>query len=111
MTPQTPRSPKSQIRSSRAFALTLPALTLPALALAGALTFMPAQALPASAAEMPAAGQVLALEGTEHLWVVDEQGVAHLAADPQTLNGRVVDWSQREDVTLPELQSISRGTP
>jgi hypothetical protein len=104
MTPKTRETRKTHLYRTLA-------LTLPALALAGALTFMSAQALPASAAEMPAAGQVLALEGTEHLWVVDEQGVAHLAADPQTLNGRVVDWSQREDVTLPELQSISRGTP
>src|SRR5829696_6854412 len=102
MTPKTPRTRKTP--SYRTLALTLPAL-----ALAGAMSLT--QALPAAAAEVPDPGQVLALEGTEHLWVVDAQGVAHLAADPQTLSGRTVDWSRREDVSLTELQSVSRGTP
>jgi hypothetical protein len=102
MTPKTRETRKTHLYRTLA-------LTLPALALAGAVSLT--QALPAAAAEVPDPGQVLALQGTEHLWVVDEQGVAHLAADPQTLSGRTVDWSRREDVTLTELQSVSRGTP
>jgi hypothetical protein len=87
-------------------------LALPALALA-ASSFL-THALPAGAASSGAAltpGEVLALQGTDHLWVVDDQGVAHLAADATALAGKQVDFATRQDETLAELEATPRGAP
>src|SRR5262245_62210573 len=87
-------------------------LALPALALA-ASSFL-THALPAGAASSGVAltpGEVLALQGTDHLWVVDDQGVAHLAADATTLAGKQVDFATRQDETLDQIESTPRGAP
>src|SRR5262245_17011919 len=87
-------------------------LTLPALAMA-ASSFL-THALPAGAASSGAAvtpGEVISLQGTDHLWVVDAQGVAHLAADASALNGKQVDWAMRQDETLDQIEATPRGAP
>lgn len=85
-------------------------LALPALALAATFSLGFAAAAPAAAAELTP-GAVIALAGTEHLWVVDGQGVAHLAGDAPSLAGRAVNWNARTEVTLAELRAAPRGTP
>jgi hypothetical protein len=87
-------------------------LALPALAMA-ASSFL-THALPAGAASAGAAvtpGEVLSLQGTDHLWVVDDQGVAHLAADPAALAGKPVDFAARQDESLAQLEATPRGAP
>jgi hypothetical protein len=87
-------------------------LALPALALAAASLLT--HALPAGAASAGASvtpGEVLALQGTDHLWVVDDQGVAHLAADTTALMGKQVDFATRQDETLAQIEATPRGAP
>jgi hypothetical protein len=87
-------------------------LTLPALAMA-ASSFL-THALPAGAASSGASvtpGEVISLQGTDHLWVVDAQGVAHLAADASALNGKQVDFAVRQDETLDQIEATPRGAP
>ncbi|MGH2351640.1 MAG: excalibur calcium-binding domain-containing protein [Chloroflexota bacterium] len=82
-------------------ALTLVALTVPAPAVLAA----PGQQT------SPAPGAVVALSGTPHLWIADEQGVLHWAGDTRALAGKFVDWGNRREVTLDELQAMKRGDP
>jgi hypothetical protein len=87
-------------------------LALPALAMA-ASSFL-THALPVGAASPGVAatpGEVISLQGTDHLWVVDDQGVAHLAADPEALAGKPVDFADRQDDTLAQLEATPRGAP
>jgi hypothetical protein len=56
-------------------------------------------------------GAVVALQGTPHLWVADEQGVLHWSGDTRALAQRFVDWSARSEVTLAQLRNLRRGDP
>jgi hypothetical protein len=70
-----------------------------------------AQARPLNAPPPAFPGEVLALEQTPHLWVADQQGVAHLAGDPVALAAHPVDWKDRRDITKDELGAMPRGEP
>jgi hypothetical protein len=83
--------------------------TVPALAVAAALALVPAAV--ASADIVVGPGGVVALHGTEHVWVVDAQGSARLAGDLQALARVPVNWSDREEATITELQALPRGAP
>src|SRR5919202_462265 len=62
-------------------------------------------AAPAAAPPAPSAGAVVALHGTAHLWLADEQGVLHWVGDTRALGGRGVDWGQRTEVLLELLKT------
>jgi hypothetical protein len=79
-------------------------------AVAVAASFATAHALPAVAAELPP-GQVLRLDGTDHLWVADGQGVAHLASGPAALAGKPVDWSAVRVESVDGLAALPQGAP
>ena len=66
-----------------------------------------ADALP----QAPIMDEVIALQDTPHLFVLDEQGAVHLASDPKALTGIDVDWFARRDVTLGQLRQYTRGEP
>jgi probable HAF family extracellular repeat protein len=66
---------------------------------------------PPTAGARPAPGAVVALAGTPHIWVADEQGVLHWAGDTRALEGRAVDWGRRSEVTAAELRALPRGDP
>ncbi len=83
---------------------TLPALAAAALSLSQ-VGLAGAQAIPVGP------GGVIALQGTEHLWVVDEQGTAHLAGDTQALARVQVNWNDREEATIAALEAQRRGAP
>ena len=58
-------------------------------------------ALPlAQAQQVFVPGAVVALEGTPHLWIADEQGVLHWGGDTRALAGRHINWSARTEVSL-----------
>jgi hypothetical protein len=85
---------------------------LPALAVAA--SFSLSHAVPAGAAGPVAAvtpGEVIALQGTDHLWVADGQGVSHLAGDAAALAGKPVAWDKVQQATLADLQALPRGAP
>jgi hypothetical protein len=84
--------------------------------LALALSLVLAIPAPAAASPLPlpfAAGAVVALQGTPHLWVADEQGVLHWSGDTRGLvaAGRPVDWNNPVTVTVDQLRSYQRGDP
>jgi hypothetical protein len=84
------------------------------LTLAGALLGPAAPALLADgdgAPPAPAAGGVLALRQTPHLWVVDAAGAAHLAADPPALAAHAAAGAPRTEVALDDLRRLPRGEP
>ncbi len=56
-------------------------------------------------------GAVVGLAGTPHLWIADESGVLHWGGDTRALAGKHVDWSNRRDVSLAELQNYPIGDP
>jgi hypothetical protein len=56
-------------------------------------------------------GAVFALAGTVHLWIADETGELHWGGDTRALMGRNVNWADRREVTLSQLQSFRRGDP
>jgi hypothetical protein len=70
----------------------------------------PALAGPPSQAP-PASGSVVALEGTPHIWVADEQGVLHWGGDTRALSGRFVNWSDRRAVSQSQLRGYRIGDP
>jgi hypothetical protein len=85
---------------------------LPALAVAASLSL--AHAVPAGAGGPGAAttpGEVIALQGTDHLWVADDQGVVHLAGDAAALAGKPVAWDTARQATLADLRALPRGEP
>lgn len=79
-------------------------MALVGLLLAGAL---------AQAAPNPqfAAGAVVGLAGTQHVWVADEAGVLHWAGDTRALAGRSVNWAARINLTLDQLRAMRIGDP
>jgi hypothetical protein len=68
-------------------------------------------ALAAPAAQGLAAGAVVALAGTPHLFVADERGELHWAGDTRALAGRTVAWNTRQEVSLEQLRGMRRGAP
>jgi hypothetical protein len=56
-------------------------------------------------------GMVVALQGTPHLFIGDEQGVLHWGGDTRGLAGHFVDWPTRREVTLDQLRGMRRGDP
>jgi hypothetical protein len=56
-------------------------------------------------------GEVVALQGTPHLWIADQNGTLHWAGDTRALAGKTVDWSTRLDVSLDTLKTMPRGDP
>jgi hypothetical protein len=83
--------------------------TLPAVA-AAALTLSQVGAVGAQSLPVGPGG-VIALQGTEHLWVVDDQGLARLAGDSQALSRVPVNWTDREEATRAALEAQPRGAP
>jgi hypothetical protein len=57
------------------------------------------------------AGTTVSLEGTPHLWIVDDAGVLHWGGDTRALEGRFVNWSDRRVVTFAQLRSLRIGDP
>jgi len=82
------------------------------LTVAGALLGATASAALADALPpTPTMGEVIALENTHHLFIADEAGALHLAADPKALAGQPVDWFARKDISLSDLRQFQRGDP
>ena len=82
-----------------------------ALVIIGVLISTLAPALIVQAQGVFAHGAVVALRGTPHLWIADQQGVLHWAGDTRALAGRHVRWDSRIEVTLAQLQGLNRGDP
>ena len=78
-----------------------------ALLAVGLLSLVLTAAAPASLAP----GAVVGLAGTPHLWIADAQGVLHWGGDTRALAGKHVNWSDRRDVSLSELQAFPIGDP
>ena len=69
-------------------------------------------ALPvAHAQQIFAPGAVVALEGTPHLWIADDQGVLHWGGDTRALANRHINWSARTEVGLAALRALPKGDP
>ena len=79
-------------------------------ALAAAAVVTPALAGPALQ-QTAAAGAVVALAGTPHLWVADEQGILHWGGDTRALAGKTISWASRVEVSLAQLNGYRRGDP
>ena len=73
----------------------------------GLLVLLLTAAAPASLAP----GAVIGLAGTPHLWIADEHGVLHWGGDTRALSGKHIDWNNRRDVSLAELQTYPLGDP
>jgi uncharacterized protein YkwD len=71
---------------------------------------MPGVAVAAPAAQTPA-GAVVSLQGTPHIWIADEDGVLHWGGDTRALEGKVIRWDQRTEVSLDQLKTFRRGDP
>ncbi len=56
-------------------------------------------------------GAVVALEGTPHLWIADDQGVLHWGGDTRALSGRHINWNARTEVSLAGLRALPKGDP
>ena len=82
-----------------------------ALVVIGVLISTLVPALMVQAQGVFAHGAVVALQGTPHLWIADQQGVLHWAGDTRALAGRHVRWDSRIEVTLAQLQGLNRGDP
>ena len=90
-------------RSRRALACTALLVGLAAPYAAPALAGPPQQAAPAAA--------VFALSGTPHLWIADEQGTLHWGGDTRALAGKAINWADRRQVSLAQLQTFRIGDP
>ena len=87
---------------------------VPIIPLAASAALVMRAASPVAAAALPATaapGEVVQLSGTPNLWVVDGQGMAHFASDPQALADKPVNWSSQIEVTRDQLAGMQRGTP
>ncbi len=58
-----------------------------------------------------APGAVIGLVGTPHLWIADAQGILHWGGDTRALANKHVDWNNRRDIPLAELQTLPVGDP
>ena len=74
--------------------------------------FVALAALPAVQAQQQfARGAVVALQGTPHLWIADEQGVLHWGSDTRALEGKHINWSDRTEVSLEQIRTLPVGDP
>jgi uncharacterized protein YjbI with pentapeptide repeats len=80
------------------------------LAIAVTLSLLPATAL-ASPAHALSRGAVVALTGTDHIWVADDEGTLHWAGDTRALADRFVDWGARQELSATEIASLPKGDP
>lgn len=93
------------IRNSSRRALACMALIL-------GLTAFAAPALAGPAAQQTApAGAVFALSGTPHLWIADAQGTLHWGGDTRALADKAINWADRREVSLAQLQGFRIGDP
>ena len=77
-----------------------------------ACTCVSLAALPTAHARPPFAhGAVVALQGTPHLWIADEQGTLHWGGDTRALAGKHVNWDDRTEVSLDRLRTLPVGDP
>ena len=77
-----------------------------------AITVGAFMALPvAHAQQVFVPGAVVALEGTPHLWIADDQGVLHWGGDTRALSGRHINWNARTEVSLAGLRALPKGDP
>ena len=58
-----------------------------------------------------ARGAVVALQGTPHLWIADDQGVLHWGSDTRALDGKHINWSDRTEVSLEQIRTLPVGDP
>jgi hypothetical protein len=58
-----------------------------------------------------AAGTVVSLSGTPHLFITDEAGELHWGGDTRALAERHVEWGNRISVGLEQLKAMRRGDP
>ena len=65
----------------------------------------------AQAQQVFAPGAVVALEGTPHLWIADDQGALHWGGDTRALSGRHINWGARTEVSLAGLRALPMGDP
>ena len=72
---------------------------------------MLAPALAAGAGTTITHGTVVGLQGTPHLWIADADGVLHWGGDTRALAGRHINWGDRVEVSLAQLQGLERGDP
>lgn len=72
---------------------------------------MLAPALAAGAGITISHGTVVGLQGTPHLWIADTEGVLHWGGDTRALAGRTINWDDRVEVSLEQLQDLERGDP
>jgi hypothetical protein len=100
------------IRGARGLRRLLGPLFVVVLALVTALPALPGPALagPAQQQTLPP-GVVVALAGTPHLFIVDEQGTLHWGGDTKALANRNINWSDRRIVSLDQLRGFRRGDP
>jgi hypothetical protein len=56
-------------------------------------------------------GAVVALQGTVHLWIADQNGVLHWGGDTRALQGQMIDWNTRISVSLETLRTLRLGDP
>jgi hypothetical protein len=56
-------------------------------------------------------GAVVGLQGTDHLWIADQNGVLHWGGDTRALQGQFIDWNTRLTVTLDTLRTLQLGDP
>jgi hypothetical protein len=56
-------------------------------------------------------GTVIALSGTPHLWIGDDQGMLHWGGDTRALAGKYVNWGDTRQVNIDQLRSFRMGDP
>lgn len=61
--------------------------------------------------QVVARGAVVALRGTPHLWIADDNGQLHWAGDTRALSSRFVNWGDRREVSIGELRAFRTGDP
>ena len=75
-------------------------------------TFVALAALPAVQAQQSFVhGAVVALQGTPHLWIADDQGVLHWGSDTRALAGKFINWNDRTEVSLEQIRTLPVGDP
>ncbi len=71
---------------------------------------LPVGAAPVGQQPLPP-GTVIALAGTPHLWIADDQSTLHWGGDTRGLANRFANWNDRREVTLAQLRSYRIGDP
>ena len=104
--------PRLSMPANRRYPAGVLSLIVGLLALLG-VSLAPVPVVWADAAQQPilTAGAVVSLQGTPHLWIADDEETLHWVGDTRALAERQVNWEQRTEVTLSELQDLRRGDP